>query len=452
MDPFLLLPVALGGVSVWLGLVQRRQRVRAWQDAAAGCGLQVVGSPGWSQLSARAGPVSVKIETCGDKGKYTRIIAWAPGPPDFHSVSIHREPLVRFSREIEVGDQAFDSTFFIEGPARLVLALLDAKMRRLLLRVNAESRLAISNGTLRAEHMADRKVVHVLPLLVETGQRFAQPLDVMRCLAESAHHDPETGVRLQILLLLIRELPGNSWTLEALHTACSDPSPEIRLLAAKNLGAEGRGVLLDLAESLVDDAVSAKAVSALDRELPLERTRAILTGALRRRHIQTAHVCLEALGRSDGAADIELLAKVMALEQGELAAAAALALGATGSPAAEPSLIPALQREQADLRISAADALGRVGSAAAVLPLKEAAESFWLDLDLRRAAHQAIAEIQSRLQGASPGQLSLAGSDAGQLSLAQDEAGQLSLATDPAGQLSLFAGEAGLEPDGGGAP
>lgn len=87
--------------------------------------------------------------------------------------------------------------------------------------------------------------------------------------------------------------------------------------------------------------------------------------------------------------------------------------------------------------VAAADALGRIGSVGAVLPLKEAAESSWFDRDFRRAARQAVAEIQSRLQGALPGQLSLAGTEAGQLSLAQAETGQLSLAKDPAGQLSL---------------
>jgi hypothetical protein len=72
-----------------------------------------------------------------------------------------------------------------------------------------------------------------------------------------------------------------------------------------------------------------------------------------------------------------------------------------------------------------------------VLPLKETAERFESDPDLSRATRQAIAEIQSRLPGASPGQLSLAGAEVGQLSLAQGDAGQLSLVNDPGGQLSL---------------
>ena len=120
-------------------------------------------------------------------------------------------------------------------------------------------------------------------------------------------------------------------------------------------------------------------------------------------------------------------------------------------PAAEPPLILALQREQADLRVAAANALARVGSAPSVLPLKEVAEHSWLDREFHRAARQAIAEIQARLQGASPGQLSLAGGEAGQLSLADAEAGQLSLVNDTGGQLSFSDAEEELKPSLGGA-
>jgi hypothetical protein len=64
-----------------------------------------------------------------------------------------------------------------------------------------------------------------------------------------------------------------------------------------------------------------------------------------------------------------------------------------------------------------------------VLPLKEI-ETQYRDDATRRAARQAVASIQSRLPGASPGQLSLASADAGALSLAEDETGRLSLDGD----------------------
>jgi HEAT repeat protein len=430
--------ILLGGAALGYSLLTGNWRTQAWEDAAVSCGLQAVDAPTlWHlPLEAGAGRAMVRIEASGDERQSARIVVVAPGPPDFKTVRISPESLIQWGQEIEIGDGFFDSTFFIEGPMRLVLALFDEETRRLLFRASTESRLEISNGELRAE-MSDEKLPSVLPLLLDIGQRFAQPLDIPRRLAENAHQDPAPGVRLQNLLLLMRELPEDPRTAEALRTACSDPSPGIRLRAAKELGAESRDVLLELAESLADDVVSAEAVSLLGQELPFERTKAILDRARGLRYIQTARVCLEALGRSGTADTVDTLAKVMEEEVGTLAPAAAQALGATGSPAAEPPLILALQREQADLRVAAAKALGRVGSVAAVLPLKEAAERSWLDLQLRRATRQAIAEIQSRLPGASPGQLSLAGAEAGQLSLAQVEAGQLSLAADPAGQLSL---------------
>lgn len=78
--------------------------------------------------------------------------------------------------------------------------------------------------------------------------------------------------------------------------------------------------------------------------------------------------------------------------------------------------------------MAAAEALGRIGSAPAVPALKEAAATNRLDFSLQRAVRQAIAEIQSRLPGASPGQLSLDGAVAGDLSLVDE---------DPRGRVSM---------------
>jgi hypothetical protein len=382
------------------------KQLQAWQDAAAEYDLEVVSVSRWPlQLRAREGSVEVQIETCGDNARSTRIVVSVPGLPDFAKVRIRREPRFWQTREIEIGDTLFDRTFFIEGPILQVLTLLDAKTRRLLLRVNAESRLEISGGALRAEGISDDRFPYLLHLLLDIGQRLVQPLDVPRRLAENAHRDPKAKVRLQNLLLLIREFPRNPETLEALHRACSDRSSEIRLVAAKGLGDEGRDVIRALARRMVVDTVSAESVSILGRELPVKRMQAILDRSLRKRRFQTARACLEVLGQSGDATDIE------------------------------PQLLLALQHEEMGIRIAAANALGRAGSTAAVLPLKEAAEKG--TSELRRAARQAIGEIQSRLQGASPGQLSLAENEAGQLSIADTEAGRLSLATDPAGQLSL---------------
>jgi len=436
------LSVLAGGVAAWRSL--GRLRLRFWRDAAESCGLHVEEVSSYAarrlKIEARVGPMEVRIE---DGKGYPARVAVA-GPPGFSGVRIRRElHEASGSREIEVGDEVFDSTFFVEGPTRLLCALLDEETRRLLVSVNAESRLEIAGGELRAE-MFDKQLPSLLPLLLDIAKRFAQQVDVAQRLAANAHGDPIAGVRLQNLLLLVHGFAEDPRTDQELRTACSDSSPQVRLRAAMALGAEGSNILLELAESMVDDICAAQAVSRLGRELPFERTQAILVSALRRHRIQTARACLEALGRSGAAAAVDVLAKVMSHGQGELAVAAAEALELTRSPAAEPSLIAALLHEPSDLQVAAAKALGRVGSVAAVLPLKEATERF--DWEVGRAARQAIAEIQSRLPGASPGQLSLSGAEVGQLSLAQGEAGQLSLATDEAGQLSLSPREAGQLP------
>jgi hypothetical protein len=366
-------------------------------------------------------------------GERSRVVVPVPGPPGFSEVNICRE-LFGIRQEIDVGDQAFDTRLFVLGPVPLVTALLNDKVRRLMLCLSTEGDFVIADSTLRVEASTE-KVSHILHLLLELRRHLAQPLDVPHCLAQNARRDSEPGVRLRNLLLLLREYPGDASTAEAFRAARKDASPEVRLRAAVELGAQGRDTLLELAESSGKDVWSAKALSALGGELSLEQAKTILARSLQKRHLQTACTCLAVLGRHRAAA-VDELARVLAREEGELAMAAVQALGATGEASAEPPLLLALQREDAELLTATAEALGRVGSAAAVVPLKEAAEQSWLTSDQRRAARKAVAEIQARLQG-SPGELSLAESEAGQLSLAEAEEGKLSLASDPAGQLSI---------------
>jgi hypothetical protein len=61
--------------------------------------------------------------------------------------------------EIGLGDEEFDSAFYVAGPKRLVSALLDADARRLLLLVNAEGRVEIAGGEIRrAEGKGEKKI------------------------------------------------------------------------------------------------------------------------------------------------------------------------------------------------------------------------------------------------------------------------------------------------------
>lgn len=410
-----------------------RRRVKIWQEAVAASGLRVekVSWP-WALrpwLQARNGPLTVRIQSAG---VFTRVVIEVAGPPGFSDVRIRpRRAAQDGGRGLKVGDEIFEASFVVEGPERLVVALLGAELRRLLGDIKVVSQLEIAAGEIRVE-LADDRLELLLSLLATAGRRIAGTVDIPRRLILNIQQDPTPGVRRRNLSLLAREAPGAPETVEVLRAACLDPAPEVRLAAALELGAEAEYILLELADSLVADEVSAQAITGLGRELPFERTKEILALARRRRRLETARACVEALGRSGEAEAIEILAEILEGEGSALAVAAAGALGETGDPAAEAPLLRVLQREQTDVQVAAAIALGRVGSVAAVLPLKEADEAAANLPELRRAARQSVAEIQSRLQGASPGQLSLAQAEAGQLSLAVDPAGQLSISGDGA--------------------
>jgi hypothetical protein len=98
-------------------------------------------------------------------------------------------------------------------------------------------------------------------------------------------------------------------------------------------------------------------------------------------------------------------------------------------------MLSALRHGDGQVALAGAKALGRAGTVGAVPVLRDAAKRGG---DLARAGRQAIAEIQSRLTGAEPGQLSLAVGEVGALSFADGESGRLSLVEEgktPAAKL-----------------
>ena len=436
------IPSILAGGALLSALGRRYERLRFWEKIARSqCRDGRVKASGFltrRKVTARSGPNRIRItDARGRSGN--NVIVEIEGPAGFSVLKLRRQLFRPRTREIEIGDAAFDRELILEGPALTVGALLNQDMRRLLLSlISSCSPLEIADGKLRVE-VSERDLRRILPILLAIGRRLAEPVAVERQAAKNALGDPEPGVRLFNLLLLARERPGDPATLDVLRAACSDKKPEIRLRAALELGEEGRDVLRKLAERSGDDKAAAQAVTHLSRTLPFETLGDILDRSRSKDLPQTALATLEELGQR-GAAAVELLAHALAEMKGELACAAARALGTTGETTAEPPLLEALQSEDDDLRETAATALGRVGTAAAVPALQEAAEGSWLALGLRRTARQAIAEIQSRLVTAAPGQLSLAGADAetGRLSLATADAGQLTLATDTTGQLAVL--------------
>jgi len=402
---------------------RRRAQLRVWRAAVERAGLTGVeeaegGIFEGAFLCGSSGDLQVRLESYR-KGKYehgTKIVVTGLGH-GAGGLSLRREGLgtaiekrVIGEREIEVGDPSFDAEYYVQGQAPLALAILDPETRRRLAgllrgRVAVEGRepaevdASLSDGVLEVRVKESgfssnrERIPDILPAVLDVARRLVAPKDVAERIAENVRQEAEPGARLRAVLTLAREYFPHPVTRATLLEARDDASEEVRLRAAMALGEEGRETLVDLVERAdTGDSSAARAIEALGERLSAEAAEAALRRALGEAgRPQTALACLEALGRM-------------------------------GRPEAEGLLLEALRSEAPSVQAAAARALGRVGTVAAVAALRQAMPPHG-DL-LLSVGRQAIAEIQARLAGAEPGQLSLAGGEAGALSLADGEPGQ----------------------------
>ena len=457
------------GVGIYLTLRRYARRPSLWRAAALELGLEAVEESG-GMLDGRAGPLRVRISHSGSR-EGTLFSIWGPAVPTdlvvWPETPDDRSPR---EREIEVGDAEFDSAARVEGSPAFAHAVLDGETRRLLRKLFRGAReeperrcrmpsgrlepgvlrveipdlaLGVLGGGLPDPFVGDRgRLADALAASIALARRLAAPDDLARRIVENLKGERVARVRRASLGVLVRDYPDDPATREALVAAREDPDADVRLRAAIALGPEGRDVLRALAAGEgADDDTTARAVAALEPDLTVDEAAGWLRSALRTRRVGTAEACTVALGRRGGPEAIALLGRVLAVETGDLARAAARALAMTGDAAAEEPLLRALAEgaRDGDVRITAATALGHVGTAAAVGPLQEAAAG---DAGMRRAARQAIAGIQSRLTGAEAGQLSLAAGGEGALTLAEDERGRVSVVGEEKAPLVPDRGQA----------
>jgi hypothetical protein len=343
------------------------------------------------------------------------------------------------SREIQTGDAPFDESLFLRGEPAMLRALLDAETRRMAVEVFAgrvrmepfaprrvQMSVRVAYGNLRAEfpdRWGDEPQIETLQALLVFAERLAPVERIVDRLAAIARNDPVSRVRGDALATLQRDHGSAAPTREALAAALADADPEIRLLAALAQPAAGQTVLEELATSIdASDECSARAVQALADRLTLDLGRRVLEAARSASKEKTALATLPSVVRAGG---VDEVVRALGHPSHLVAAAAARALGAVQAHAAEEPLLEALARDSIDVAVAAAQALGVIGSARAVMPLKELEARGRFGVD--KAAREAVARIQSRLTGATPGQLAIA----------DDASGHVSLGDDPSGRITL---------------
>jgi HEAT repeat protein len=334
------------------------------------------------------------------------------------------------------GDTAFDDIVDVRGEPSIVLAVLDREIRQ---RVSDFVRLSgsLAAGELSYSAPAEfspGEIKRVLRLGLWLGRELSSPGGkVCERLARNAKSDPQPGVRLLNLLQLHEQFPETAEAREASQENLKDPSPWVRLAAARFLRDEGLEILTHLAlDRAVPESASAEAVALLAARCPAEQAGPLLLTALKKHSGEARRQAVEELGRIRYGQARGPLIVLLEHADPRTGAAAAAALAALSDVKAETSLLKAVESDAGELRQAAVRALGTVGSAASVEPLLAFLASRRLDTATRQRIREAVGAIQSRLAGAGAGQLSLAAPapGSGWLSVAKPGAGQ--------GQLSLL--------------
>lgn len=354
-------------------------------------------------LARAADPLRTEVKMFRDEDDSPGVVALVRGlDPTFKLRTTGRT-----AGDVVLGHVGFDDHFNVQGATAMVRARLDGPTREALLTLSRRllrgGQLTVADGQLRAvvpeayRVASDDTADETFAQLAQVARRLAEPVDVVTELAKSARRDPLSGVRVLCLKTLLREYPQHAEVEPLLREAAEDADAGVRLEAAMALGPEGAAVLNALvADAAVEDDIAARAAESLGPQLDADVARATLrremTASTEDRRPAAARACAAALGRHGGPLDEALLLAIATEDRDDA------------------------------LRVTAVRALGQVGSAQAVPALGDLDGS----ADLRRAGREAIATIQSRLHGATPGQLSLHAGGAGQVALADDAAGRVS--------------------------
>lgn len=329
---------------------------------------------------------------------------------------------------VDVGDAEFGKLVHLRGPEDLVVATLSHATREAVLRlvlmggeVRPEGEVFLRHeGRLRRTRLLD-DVVAVLAAVAKALTAL-RPDGIPAALAANAANDPEPGVRLRNLRMLLAKHRDSSEALKAAAKALDDPFPALRLAGA-TFAKDPQTLRALVSDASIDAGLRASALSELHDDDPETLAVALDSGA---EELQA--VALRAVAH---AREVSLLPRVLALAgAGDVAAeAAAKALGAFDDPRVLPALLTLLlKRKSAAVQRAAAWSLGQVGTVDEVEPLMLFLDS--PDAEVRETARLAIRRIQGRLGNPGEGRLSVVSSaEHGALSVAGPE-GAVSLPED----------------------
>jgi len=425
--PFLVFVAAAAAVWSIQAVMNRLARPpAAWFDAFRQANIELSATPGPGRhLEGTRDPLRVSVARESSGGTWTTVVRIL-GPFDQLSAT-SRFQYGAEVRPVLTGDPEVDRSVLLYGDERVIRALCDPATRRALRSV-IDMGVKIENSQVVWHCTWDLELKRRLAQLVDFSERLVPPRDLAQRIADNIVHESLASVRALNVATLVKHF--EPWaTRSAVLAALNDLSEKVRLEAAIALGEEGHRCLLVIALSQVaEQADVLRAIAQLGDGFTPRHARWALRRAMSSQRLTTVKVCLEQLVRADDARSVSAVRAALSSERDAVALAASRALKDGATTQFEGTLIEALTHRLVDVQRDAVVTLGRVGTVESVAPLVDWVAHHALDRFVRADAPRAIAAIQSRLPGASPGQLSIAGAEAGQVSLAaEDQRGAVSL-------------------------
>lgn len=428
-----------------LGLVyERRRSDRASILSGTMDGLEISISAGTQGAGRDADTVAAKRGAGRDEWETCDVVNIDGAGAHSTGVSVH--PRVHFAAArgiptgIPTGDAEFDARFRIEGSSAGALAMLGRDARRFLLDLRAPQPWtllitgSVSEPILRVLIHGEPRGVEGKVRAVRAAAAIARATRLEGGIADGLTRNVRSdvqAVRMRSLRCLIDAMGEEHPAVkEACRLALNDESAEIRVVAARELGADGVPVLLALVLD-ADEAfdVRAEAARAFVEHADDETFRLFVDRHLDSADAALRRLAIEAVGDRSWIAALPRLLEPRPDAHPSDIRATAIALRKLGDSAAEPILIEWLGSPVSAVAAASARALGFVGSIAAVEPLLPLARGAWGASEVRAAARDALRRIQSRLGPVEAGRLALVDVDgaAGALSEADDAAGRVAI-------------------------
>ena len=375
------------------------------------------------ELDEGAFKLDIHVEGAGKKRTtYTRMVINSRGKI-YHDLSIKRETLgTRVGKKISgedvlTHDKKFDDAIHIRGQVLHVAAMMSQEVRALVLRFVLHRGVTLRNGEvvwLGGGKVSEERLEEMLEVLREIAQSAQiTPTLYPARLRAIVETDQALGVRRNALSFMASRLSQkNADVRAAFQIALEDSEPELRLIAAKQLGVGGNKTLEALVQDReVEDKIRAEALALVINDLSTEHGAALLKVCLETGEPLLLGAAFQAIERSTIRG---LGPRLVAFIDGasgrdaSVVAGAIRALGCVGAPDVEATLVRLLEHKNTDVQLVTMQALAQLGSIAAVEPLMAMSSGLTRPTLVKQVARGAIVKIQSRSAHAGAGHLSLA--------------------------------------------